>query len=248
MDDPSKHLNAETYTYDQAGRLTQSLKNVGTEGCTTRIYALDEEANRTSLATRPPGTGGSCATEGGTIESHTYDPANRLTDTGVTYEAFGEISKLPASDAGGYELQSTYYANGRVHEQSQNGQLIGYELDPTGRTHKTIDTGTVNSTYTSHYAGPGDSPAWTIEEVSGHWSRYADAINGFAAVETDTSEPVLQYRIYKATSSPQHPSAKQQLNRSQQNGQPTTVYQPVINHPSTPGSEVTYAPLNYRPE
>lgn len=36
-------LSAETYTYDQAGRLTQILENIGTEGCTTRLYTLDEE-------------------------------------------------------------------------------------------------------------------------------------------------------------------------------------------------------------
>ncbi len=185
-------LASETYQYDAAGRLTQTLETVGTEGCTARIYAYDEETNRTNLTTRAPGTGGTCASEGGTSEGHTYDSANRLTDAGVAYEPFGEVAKLPASDAGGAELQSTYFADGRLHEQQQKGQTIGYVLDPTGRTSETIDTGTVNSTYVSHYAGAGQSPSWTTEPTSGHWTRYVSGISGFAAVETDTEAPVLE--------------------------------------------------------
>ncbi len=185
-------LASEGYTYDTAGRLTQTLENVGTEGCTTRTYAYDQETNRTNLTTRAPGAGGTCATEGGTSEGHTYDPANRLTDSGVSYEPFGEIAKLPASDAGGYELQSTYYADGRIHEQQQKGETVGYQLDPTGRAYETIDTGIVNSAYVSHYAWAGNSPSWTVEPTSGHWTRYVSGISGFAAIETDTEAPVLQ--------------------------------------------------------
>jgi RHS repeat-associated protein len=186
-------LASESYTYDQAGRLTQTLENVGSEGCTTRIYAYDEETNRLSLTTRPPGAGGACSAEGGSVEAHSYDPANRLVDAGTAYEPFGETAKLSASDAGGgSELQSTFYVDGQLHEQKQGEQTVGYELDPAGRARRTTDTGTVNSTYTSHYAGSGGSPSWTVEPVSGHWTRYVTGIGGFAAIETDTTEPVLQ--------------------------------------------------------
>jgi RHS repeat-associated protein len=185
-------LASESYSYDEAGRLTRTQETPTGAGCTTRIYADDEETNRTSLTTRPPGTGGVCSSEGGTVENHTYDSANRLTDTGVAYEAFGEASKLPAADAGGYELQSSFYADGQLEGDSQHGQSIAYQLDPSGRTRQTIDTGTFNSTTTSHYAGPGGSPSWTTEPVSGHWTRYLPGIGGLAAIETDTGEPVLQ--------------------------------------------------------
>lgn len=113
------------------------------------------------------------------MQTHTYDSANRLTDTGVAYDSFGDTTKLPASDAGGSELQSSFYADGQLQSQTQNGQTIGYQLDATGRTRQTVDTGTVNSTTISHYAGPGDSPTWTVEPVSNHWSRYVQGISGF---------------------------------------------------------------------
>jgi RHS repeat-associated protein len=185
-------LATQNYVYDQAGRLTQVQETPATEGCTTHIYGYDEETNRTSLTTRPPGVGGTCATEGGTTEAHSYDSANRLTDTGVIYDSFGDTTKLPATDAGGSELQSSFYSDGQLEGQTQNGQTLAYQLDPTGRTRQTVDTGTVNSTTINHYTGPGDSPTWTIEPVSGHWSRNVSGINGLGAIETDTKEPTLQ--------------------------------------------------------
>jgi RHS repeat-associated protein len=139
----------------------------------------DEETNRTSLTTRSPGT-------------HTYDGANRLTDTGTSYDPFGDTTKLSAANAGGYELTSSFYVDGQLESQTQHGQSIGYQLDPDGRTRETVDTGTINSTYISHYAGSDDSPAWTTEPVSGHWTRYVTAFTGLAAIETDTAAPALQ--------------------------------------------------------
>jgi RHS repeat-associated protein len=185
-------LATQNYSYDQAGRLTQVQETPATEGCTTRIYGYDEETNRTNLTKRTPGVGGACATEGGTTEAHSYDSANRLTDIGVAYDSFGDTTKLPATDAGGSELQSSFYSDGQLEGQTQNGQTLAYQLDPTGRTRQTIDTGTVNSTTINHYTGPGDSPTWTVEPASGHWSRNVSGINGFAAIETDTKEPILQ--------------------------------------------------------
>ena len=93
-------LSKENYAYDNAGRLLETQETPAGKGCTTRLYAYDEESNRTSQITREPGTEGKCATEGGTVERHTYDEANRLTDEGVEYETFGNTTKLPAADAG----------------------------------------------------------------------------------------------------------------------------------------------------
>jgi RHS repeat-associated protein len=185
-------LATDSYAYDEAGRLTQVHETPAGEYCKTRIYAYDEESDRTSLTSREPNSKKECATEGGTVEKHSYDEADRLTDTGITYNNFGDITKLPSADAGGGELQSTYYLDGQLAEQKQGEQTIGYQLDPAGRPSETIDTGTVNSTYQSHYAGPGSSPSWTVEPVSGHWTRYVQGIGGLAAIETGTSEPVLQ--------------------------------------------------------
>jgi RHS repeat-associated protein len=190
-------LSHQTYTYDNAGRLTQVQNTPAGKGCTTRIYAYDEDTNRTSLTTREPGSEGKCATEGGKVETHTYDTADRLTDAGIKYSEFGDITTLPAGDAeegAKYELTSTYYTDNQVASQKQNEQTVGYNLDPAGRTLETISTGKpTNSTIMSHYAGPGNAPAWTINPVSDEWRRNIPGISGtLAAIQNNGETPVLQ--------------------------------------------------------
>ncbi len=92
-------LTGDSYAYDAAGRLTETGEEPAGKGCTLRIYAYDEDSNRTSLTTREPGGGGKCATEGGTSETHSYDAADRLDDAGLGYDQLGDTTKLPAADA-----------------------------------------------------------------------------------------------------------------------------------------------------
>jgi RHS repeat-associated protein len=185
-------LSSQNYTYDNAGRLTQVQDTPTGQGCTTRIYVNDIETNRTSLTTRSPGVGGVCASEGGTAENHGYDTANRLTDSGIAYDTFGDVTKLPAADAGGSEVTSTYYVNSALASQTQKGQTIGYNLDGLGRPRVTVYTGTVNSTVTSHYSGVGNYPAWTATST-GKWTHnIRGLVGGLAAVQNEGEEPVLQ--------------------------------------------------------
>jgi len=182
----------QTYTYDPQGRLQQVQNTPTGKGCATRTYAYDEEGNRTSLTTRPPGREGKCASEGGSTETHTYDEANRLTDAGTTYSTFGDITALPATDAGGSALTNSYYLDGQLHDQTQNGQSLAYNLDPAGRTRETIETGAKAQTTISHYAGPETSPAWSINSSS-EWTRNIPGIGGtLAATQTNGETPVLQ--------------------------------------------------------
>jgi RHS repeat-associated protein len=186
-------LSKQGYTYDPALRLTQVQNTPAGKGCTTRLYNDDEDTNRTSLKTYEPGAEGKCATEKGTEEKHSYDPADRLTDTGTKYSEFGNITTLPATDAGGTELTSSYYTDNQLASQTQNGETIGYNLDPTGRTRETISTGKTTQDIISHYAGSGSTPAWTIETPSGHWTRNIPGIGGgLVAVQTNGETPVLQ--------------------------------------------------------
>jgi tripartite motif-containing protein 71 len=189
-------LSHQAYTYDAAGRLTQVQNTPTGKGCTTHIYTYDEETNRTSLTTREPNSKNECASEGGTIEKHTYDEANRLTDPGTTYNTFGDITSLPATDAGGKEtsetLTSTYYTDNQLDTQTQNGQTIGYNLDPDGRTLETVATGKKTSDVTEHYTGPGSEPTWTVNPAS-EWTRNIHGLNGqLAAVQNNGETPVLQ--------------------------------------------------------
>jgi RHS repeat-associated protein len=185
-------LSKQAYTYDAAGRITQVQNTPAGKGCTTRIYAYDEDTDRTSLTTREPNSKGECATEGGTIEGHTYDTADRLTDAGISYSTFGDIASLPAADSEKQQLTSTYYVDNQVDTQTQGEQTVGYNLDPAGRTLETIATGTKVYDVSSHYAGPGNSPAWT-ENTSGETTRNITGINGqIAAVQNNSESPVLQ--------------------------------------------------------
>jgi RHS repeat-associated protein len=189
-------LSHQAYTYDAAGRLTQVQNTPAGKGCTTRIYVYDEDTNRTSLTTREPNSKGECATEGGTVEKHSYDSADRLTDTGTTYNTFGDITSLPAEDAGGKEtsenLTSSYYVDNQLQSQTQNGETIGYNLDPARRTRETVITGTKTADIVNHYAGPGDAPAWTVN-TAGEWTRNIQGITGsLSAIQNNGETPVLQ--------------------------------------------------------
>jgi RHS repeat-associated protein len=185
-------LSKQTYAYDEIGRLTEVQETPAGKGCTTRLYAYEEDGNRTGLTTREPGSEGKCAPEGGTTQRYNYDTADRLVETGVSYDTFGNITTLPATDAGGTSLTSTYYVNNTLATQSQNGETIGYNLDPTGRVRETVSTGTTNATVTSHYSGSGDVPAWTAT-MSGSWTRNITGISGgLAAIQSNGEAPVLQ--------------------------------------------------------
>jgi RHS repeat-associated protein len=189
-------LSHEVYQYDNAGRLTQVQDTPTGKGCMTRIYAYDKDTNRTALTTREPGSEGKCASEGGSEEKHTYDEADRLTDAGTSYNAFGDITALSGSDAGGKtsseELASEYYVDNQLASQKQGEQTLGYKLDPAGRTLETIGTGAKTFNRTSHYAGVGEEPAWTAN-TGGEWIRNIPGIGGsLTAVQNDGETPVLQ--------------------------------------------------------
>ena len=152
----TSNLSKQEYAYDAAGRLTQVQNTPAGKGCTTRIYAYDEDSNRISLTTREPNLKKECTTTGGTIESHTYDTADRLTDNSTTYNNFGDITTLPEADTEGGPLTNTYYVDGQAATQTQHEQTIGDNLDPAGRTRETVATGKKTSDIVSHYAGPSN--------------------------------------------------------------------------------------------
>jgi YD repeat-containing protein len=167
-----------SYSYDAAGRLTQVQETPAGEGCKTRLYAYEENGNRTTETTREPGSEGKCASEGGSTEWHTYDTAGTLADPGVAYDEFGNTTALPAADAGGSVLKSEYYVDGQVYKQEQNGEKIEYKLDPEDRTRETVSSGTTSSTVVSHYDGSGGALGWTSEEEGKKWTRNIPGIDG----------------------------------------------------------------------
>jgi tripartite motif-containing protein 71 len=184
-------LGKDTYTYDQVGRLVESQATPTGAGCMTRRYVYDEETNRTSLSTYQPNVKGECATETGTSEKHTYDPADRLTDPGTSYDAFGNTTSVPAADAGGSELKSGFYVDNQLTTQTQAGETIGYNLDPAGRTREIVSTGKIVADEVQHYSGPGNTLAWT-GETSGNWRRNISTMTGLTAIQRNSEAPILQ--------------------------------------------------------
>jgi YD repeat-containing protein len=184
-------LATEHYSYDKAGRLTQTQEEPTGKPCTTRLYGYDEEANRTSLTTRE-GAEGKCATEGGTIEHHAYDSAARLIDTGIMYETFGNTSKLPASDTGTeHELTNTYYVDNQLETQTQNGETLIYTYDPAGRTLATHQS-KPNTTVIDHYGNTSGAVTWTSEGAS-VWTRNITGLDGaLTATQTSTGAITLE--------------------------------------------------------
>jgi len=179
-------------TYDLAGRLTQVEETPAGGGCKTRIYAYDEESNRIALTTREPNGEGKCATEGGTVETHSYDEANRLVDSGVSYDGFGDITKLPERDAEKQEVTSSYYASGQLESQTQGEQTLTYKLDPVGRILETISTGKPNNTTAvSHYDDSGTASAW-VSEPSENWTRSVVGIDGALAAVQNVAGTTLE--------------------------------------------------------
>ncbi len=194
-------LSSESYSYNEEGELTQTQETpVGGKGCITRAYGYNEEGERTSLTTREPNEKGECTSEGGVVEAHSYDSAGRLVDSGVAYDALGNITKVPASDAGGQAITSTFYVDNQVATQEQNAKEIAYSYDSAGRAMLAKQGKTLTF---SHYSGPGESLTWTCEEEEGKkeceeqkatkWTRNVPGIGGaLDAIQTNGETPVLQ--------------------------------------------------------
>jgi RHS repeat-associated protein len=185
-------LSSQGYAYDNTGRLTEVQSTSAGQGCIVRLYTYDADGNRTTLTTRSPGTEGKCASEGGTSETHSYDTADRLADTGTIYDPFGDITTLGATDADGSELKSSYYADGQLASQEQAGQTIGYNLDPARRAREIVSTGKSSSDVTNHYDGAGSTPSWT-SYPSGETTRNIGGIDGgLAAIQYNSEKPIIQ--------------------------------------------------------
>lgn len=170
-------LATDQYTYDKDGRLTQAQETPKGGSCTTRRYQYDLDSNRENATTFPPGVGGARSTSSGSEQKYEYDGADRLLGSGLTYDPFGRITSLPATDAGGHPLATTYYGSNMVATQAQNGLTNSYELDAAGRQRSRLQGGGgLEGTEVFHYDGPSDQVAWTGRGTS--WTRAVGGIGG----------------------------------------------------------------------
>lgn len=186
----SGNLGKDEYAYDKLGRLTTARETPTGGSCTTRTYKYDKDSNREEMTTIP-GVGSVCSSSGGTPKKYSYDTADRLLSTGLTYDDFGRIKNLPAELAGGKALSTTYFSNDMVATQSQNGVTNTFQLDATLRQRQRLQAGGLEGIEVFHYAGPGDSPAWT--QRGSVWTRSIGGIGGeLAAIQESGKEVELE--------------------------------------------------------
>jgi RHS repeat-associated protein len=194
--DQASGLSAQDLTYDAAGRLTQVQDAPTGGGCTIRTYGYDPDSNRLALNTKPPAADGTCDTAAtGTTTSHTYDAADRITDTGFAYDTFGRITTVPAAAAGTPgDITAAYYTSDMVRGLTQAGTTHTWTLDPNRRLRGRTDSGGSTGSRTNHYSDDTDSPAWIAEDATAsHWTRNISAFGSdLAAIQDSTSGTTLQ--------------------------------------------------------
>jgi len=187
-------LSSQQYSYDKLGRLKQTLDTPQGGSCVTRSYNYDANSNREKLITRAPGLGETCdTTSAGTPQSYSYDGADRLLGTGLTYDNFGRITSLPAAYAGGSgALTTEYFSNDMVAKQVQGGITNTFQLDAMGRQRQRLQGGSgLEGTEVFHYASSSDSPAWTARASA--WTRNVVGISGeLAAIQDSAKGTTLQ--------------------------------------------------------
>ncbi|MGW6462004.1 RHS repeat-associated core domain-containing protein, partial [Streptomyces sp. NPDC055078] len=182
----------QSYRYDRAGRIV-SVDDTHDTVCTRRSYALDARSNRTSVTSAAGTPGADCSATGGTTANHTYDSADRLVDSGYSYDAFGRTTALPGST-------NSYYANDRAHRLTAGGKRQTFQLDSAMRARSwTVETGggstwTQTASKVNHYSCACDSPRWIVEDTTaGTLTRMVDsAASQLSATTSRTGDTVLQ--------------------------------------------------------
>ncbi|MFE3106868.1 DNRLRE domain-containing protein [Kitasatospora indigofera] len=156
-----------SYTYDRLGHLTKAEQTTTAAGCVTRQYTYDAHSNRTAKSTSQQGAGGTCSTDAPVTENHTYDSADRLTDTGFTYDAFGRTTKTATG------ATNTYWANDHVAAQEKGDTQQQWAVDAAHRlTAFTTATKQPDGTWANatsklnHYGDDSDEVRWTVEDTT----------------------------------------------------------------------------------
>lgn len=176
------------YGYDNAGRLTGARQDTAT-GCALRDYKFDSSSNRTKLTTYGPDGGGNCQDSNPAVtRTWTFDNADRVTNTGYSYDTLGRTLTTPDDDTlagdGAGDVTTTYHTNDLVRTITQGNTSTTYTLDVLTNRFRSYSTTTGATTVnrTNHYTNDSDSPSWTAE--NGWYSRAIGGLGGLAAIYT----------------------------------------------------------------
>ncbi|MGW3961041.1 RICIN domain-containing protein [Amycolatopsis sp. NPDC005003] len=182
--------SSKTFGYDRWGRLTSTAQVSSATGiCTTRAYTYDRRSNRTGKTTKTGSAAGECPGEAdpaAATESHAFDSADRITDAGYTYDAFGRITQTPTG------VQNSYYTNDLLAGQQTADARMSWTLDPALRFRKFTSEKLVDGSWASavtkvnHYGADNDEPRWIAEDVTqaNNVSRNVEGPDGDLALVT----------------------------------------------------------------
>ncbi|NJP35754.1 hypothetical protein HCJ94_28270, partial [Micromonospora sp. HSS6-12] len=189
----SSSLSEQSYSYDQAGRLTSIRDTIGGQ-CTTRTYGFSTSSNRTSTTEYAPGTDGACqTTTPASSRTWTYDTADRVNTAGYGYDALGRTTTVPAVDtanAAGGNVTVTYHSTDLVDTITQGGRTTDYTLDVTGERVRSWTDNASGSVVQSvhHYDGDEDSPSWT-QETADRFTRPMSGLSAMAGIfDSDSAQ------------------------------------------------------------
>lgn len=186
----------KTFGYDRWSRLTSAKDVSAASGyCTVRGYTYDRRANRTGKATRVGTSAGACPGESdpaSSSESHTYDSADRITDAGYTYDAFGRIVGSPSG------VSNSYYVNDLLSGQQTADARMSWTIDPALRFRRFTSEKLVNGSWANavtkvnHYGADNDEPRWVAEDVTqaNNVTRNVESPEGDLALTTGPSGAV----------------------------------------------------------
>ncbi|RFU88285.1 RHS repeat protein [Streptomyces triticagri] len=166
------------WSYDRVGRLTRSDHTPFTASCTRQSFSFDGNGNRLTKGTAD-GDSDACTDASTKIERHTYDSADRLTDAGYNYDAFGNTTTQPDG------ITNSYFADNFIRSQQTNTQRTTWESDPSSRrvqatsqTKQTNGTWGGDSTQIFHFSTADDSPTWSTDKATGTKTRYIAGLDG----------------------------------------------------------------------
>ncbi|XUL89044.1 DNRLRE domain-containing protein [Streptomyces galilaeus] len=177
------------YTYDRAGRLTDTSENTADTTCTTRAYALDPAGNRTGVTT----TTATCVDSSSATtakDTYSYNAQNQTAASGYAYDALGDTTSL----ADGTQL--VYYTDGNPNRLTFGDDRETWSPDAEGRlaiaTTESKATGSwvAATAVVSHFADGADIPSWSTDGTTTH--RYLKDPQGNLVATVDNASATLQ--------------------------------------------------------
>jgi RHS repeat-associated protein len=202
-----------TYTYDAAGRLSQTLLPTGT----CRTYGYDLDSNRSQIQESPTGCGGTFTTTatytydpsstpgvdqltktvvGGTTTNYGYDSDGRTTSQGTTGYTWNGLDQFATATVGSNTVTYTYDPTGALMSRatSSPSTTTNYRL---GDLFETNGSGTITTSYTDGPAGnlasyngaPSSSSTADFLYYDGHGNLAAEANPSGTQTANHTYDP-----------------------------------------------------------